>query len=211
MTARVFLTTLALALAFTVSLAAQPPAPQPPAQPPAQPLAAQPPTPTDEFNPYKTAKVGDSATYKFTVKTGAINLEGDSTQTVTAKTEKDLTLKVVMNLKGGLEQTQSQTIDLSRPYDPTKAVPNLPGSEVMVQKTGSGAEKVKAGSRSYDANWTSYKITGKAMGAPVESQSKVWTSKDVPLGVVKVEMTVSSSKPPTEITIELADAPAKKP
>ena len=57
-------------------------------------------TAADEENPYKKVKVGDYATYKMTTKVGGMTVEGTLTQTVSAKSDKEATLKVTGNING---------------------------------------------------------------------------------------------------------------
>src|SRR5205823_14907269 len=85
----------------------------------------------DEENPYKKAKVGDFATYKMTTKVAGLNIEGIVTQTVTAKDDKEVTLKasgkvVAMGMEIPIPD-KDFTIDLTKPFDPTKAG-GLPGA-----------------------------------------------------------------------------------
>src|SRR5215208_891633 len=94
----------------------------------------------DEENPYKNAKVGDYATYTITTKAAGQTIDGTLTQTVTAKTDKEVTVKGAMVFKlGGKEQKfpeQEEKIDLTKPYDPTKGGgANLPGGgEIKAEK-----------------------------------------------------------------------------
>jgi hypothetical protein len=85
-----------------------------------------------EENPYKKVKVGDYATYKLTTKMGGMTVEGTLTQTVSAKSDKEATLKVTGNVNGVEIPAQEQKIDLTKPWDPTKgALP--PGTEAKVE------------------------------------------------------------------------------
>jgi hypothetical protein len=158
----------------------------------------------EDFNPYKNVKVGDFATYKLTVKVGQFNINGISTQTITAKTDKEATVKVVSSVNGMDLPTQTQTVDLTKPYDPSK-VGGLPqGVEATVAKDKDGKEKVKVNGMEYDAVWTTYNVKAKAGGGDVDAKIKVWMSKDVPMGVVKMEMTGELASQKMEMTMEVS-------
>lgn len=167
----------------------------------------------DEFNPYKNTKVGDFATYKLNVKLGALNITGTTTQTITAKSEKEATVKVTASLNGMEVPAQTQMIDLTKPYDPTKAAGGglPPGVEGNVEKLKDGKEKVTIGKKEYDANWTTYKMTAKTGGMEIKANVKVWTSKDITLGVVKMEMSADIAGQKIEMTMEVSETGNKKP
>jgi hypothetical protein len=141
----------------------------------------------DDENPFRRAKVGDSATYKLTT-TGAVPSDGTATRTVTARSDTAVTVKTVVKVTGAQAQESEEKIDLTRPYDPL-TVPVLPGAGVRLEKVREGVEKVKAGGREYDARWTSYTVSGQLNGLDVTGEVQVWLSKDVPLALVKVRTT----------------------
>jgi hypothetical protein len=161
----------------------------------------------DEENPYKNAKVGDYATYKVKIKAGPIAQDGTITQTVTAKSDKQVTIKVSGKLGDVALPEHEEKIDLTKPYDPTKggggAIPG--GGEAKVEKQKEGKEKVKVGDKEYDAVWTTYKFTAKLMDIPIEGDIKAWTAKDVPSGMVKMNMNATFFQNEMTITMELAE------
>jgi hypothetical protein len=164
----------------------------------------------DDFNPYKSVKVGDFATYKLNVKVGQLNIQGSTTQSITAKSDKEATVKVVSSVNGMDVPAQTQTIDLTKPYDPSK-VGGLPqGVEATVTKDKDGKEKVKVGGKEYDANWTTYNVKAKAGGSDIKADIKVWMSKDVTMGVVKMEMSADIASQKMEMTMELTETGNKK-
>jgi hypothetical protein len=162
----------------------------------------------DEENPYKKVKVGDYATYKLSTKLGGNNLEGTLTQSVTAKSDKEVTIKVTGKVNGMDIPGQEQKIDLTKPYDPTKAA-LPPGTEAKVEKLKDGAEKVKAGGKEYDCKWESYKVKAKTAGQEFEAEAKAWMSKDTPHLLVKMEMTAEVMGMKVEMEMELSEAGSK--
>lgn len=165
----------------------------------------------DEENPYKNVKVGDFATYKMKVNVGPIAIDGTTTQSVTAKDDKEAKVKVTASVNGMEAPAQEQTIDLTKPYDPTKVGGGLPGGgEAKVEKGKDGTEKVKAAGKEYETTWTTYKVKAKANGMDIDADIKVWTSKDVPMGMVKMTMKATVAKMDMEMTMELTEFGNKK-
>ena len=163
----------------------------------------------DEENPYKKAKVGDYATYKMTTKIAGMNLEGTVTQTCSAKNDKEATIKVTANINGMEIPAQEQKIDLTKPYDPTKAAfPD--GTDAKIEKVKDGKEKIKVGEKEYETTWETYKIKVKTNGMEIDADMKVWTSKDVLLQMVKMEMTTEVAGMKLEMEMELSESGNKK-
>ncbi len=161
----------------------------------------------DEENPYKKAKLGDFATYKMTTKIAGLNVEGTLTQTVTEKTDKAVKIKTVGKVNGMDIPAVDQEIDLTKPYDPTKATGNLPaGADVKVEKLKDGKEKVKVGGKDYDTTWETYKMKIKQAGMEIESEMKVWQSKELAIPMVKMEMNAEVMGMKMEILMELTEA-----
>jgi hypothetical protein len=165
----------------------------------------------EDFNPYKNTKVGDFATYKITAKFGGINVTGTSTQTVTAKTDKEATIKVVSSVNGMDIPAMTQTIDLTKPYDPTKATGLPQGIDATIEKGKDGKEKVKVAGKEYETTWTNFKVTAKAGGMDIKSDIKVWMSKDIPMGIAKMEMNADLASQKMEMTMEVMETGNKKP
>ncbi|QJW93423.1 hypothetical protein [Frigoriglobus tundricola] len=168
----------------------------------------------DDENPYKTAKVGDFATYTLVTKVAGINIDGTLVQTVTAKSDKEATVKVTGTITfGGNKQeipAQEQKIDLTKPLDPTKGA-NLPGgADAKVEKGKEGKEKIKLNGKEYDCTWTTYKVKGKAMGQEIDADVKVWMSKAVPSGMAKMTMTAEIAGQKMDMTMELKETGSKK-
>lgn len=162
-------------------------------------------TAADDDNPYKNTKVGDYATYKMDLKFGDLAIPGTMTATVTAKTEKEATITVTGKINNMDIPPQEQKIDLTKPYDPTKFA-NLPGGgEAKVEKLKDGKEKVKAGGKEYDAEWTTYKVAAKAQGADIAANIKVWMAKEVTLGMLKMEMTAELAGQKLALTMNVTE------
>lgn len=162
----------------------------------------------DDDNPYKNAKVGDFAVYKVTVAVAGMNLGGELKQEVTAKTEKELTLKVTGKVAGQAVPEQSQKIDLTKPFDPTNLNQQL-GKDAKVEKGKDGTEKIKFDGKEYETKWSSFKITGKAMNIEIESDMKVWLSKDIPGVLAKMESTMNIAGQKMEMKLELSEVGKK--
>src|SRR5262245_18327158 len=172
------------------------------------PLAAR---SADDENPYKNVKVGDYATYKLTTKVAGFDVAGTITQSITEKTDKIAKVKIVTTINGMEVPLPEQTVDLTKPYDPTKGGGAFPGGgDATAEKVKDGKEKIKVGGKEYDTTWTTYKVKVKAMGQDIAGDMKVWMAKDVPMGVVKIETTMDVMKMKIEMTMELSETGNKK-
>jgi len=169
-------------------------------------------------NPYKNVKVGDFATYKISTKAAGLDIGGTLTQTVTAKTEKEATVKAsgkinFMGMDVAIPE-QEQKIDLTKPFDPTQvgggggALPQ--GADFKVEKLKDGKEKLKVADKEYETTWVTYKMKGKAMGQEIDADGKVWIAKDVPMGMVKMEMNMTAAGQKIAVTMELSETGSKK-
>jgi len=161
-------------------------------------------------NPFRNAKVGDWVEYKMVTNVGAFKADGTVKMTVTAKTDKEATLKGVATVNGTETPAQETKIDLTKPYDPLSAA-NLPkGADVKVEKTGMGKDKVKAMGKDYDCDWVKFKVNGKSQGVDLDGDAKVWMSKAAPLGgMVKMEMNAKVAGMDMKMTMELANSGSK--
>jgi hypothetical protein len=164
----------------------------------------------DDDNPYKNVKVGDFAIYKMSMKVAGQNIAGTITQTISAKTDKEATIKVTGSFNGTDIPEQKQTIDLTKPFDPTKLGNQPMATDVKVEKGKEGKEKIKAAGKEYDTTWTSYKVKGKANGLDIDSDMKVWLSKDLPGAMAKMEMTMTVAGMKVEMTMDLSETGNKK-
>jgi hypothetical protein len=141
-------------------------------------------------NPYKSAKVGDYATYAMSMKVGGFEVKGTITNTVKTVTDKEVTLEVTGMMNGMAIPTQTQKVDITKGFDPTTAgLAKNGGKDTKVEKVGDGKEKLTLGGKSYEATWTTYKVATKTPAGDVTADVKAWIGKDIPLGLGKMEMT----------------------
>lgn len=179
----------------------------------AAPLAA---SAADDDHPYKNVKVGDFVTYKLSMKVAGMDATGTLTQTVAAKTDKEVTVKAsgkftLLGMDIDIPASESK-VDLTKPFDPTQVNGGtLPaGTDVKVEKGKEGKEKLKVGGKEYETTWTNYTVKGKAMGQDLDSEMKAWMSKDVPMGLVKMEMTATVAGQKVTMTMEMSETGTKK-
>ena len=159
-------------------------------------------------------KVGDFTTYTSTLKQGKFSSPGTMTQTVTAKTENQVTIKTsgsreLSGVKYDLPPTELK-IDTTKPFDPQKFADFPFGADPKLEKIKEGKEKIKVNGKEYDCTWVSYSLKAKLPGGELNSQIKVWTSKDVPMGTVKMTMIGMPSGEKDEMMMELKEAGNKK-
>jgi len=164
----------------------------------------------DDDNPYKNAKVGDFAAYKITVAIAGMNLGGEMKQEVTAKSEKELSLKVTGKVNGMAIPEQTQKIDLTKPFDPTSLNQNQLGKDVKIVKGKESKEKLTFDGKEYETTVTNFKMSGKANGLEIESDMKVWISKDIPGVLAKMESTMNVAGQKMELKMELSETGSKK-
>lgn len=147
-------------------------------------------------NPFKSAKVGDWVEYSLSAAGQNMTVK----QTVKEKSETSVTMTTetsAPNLPNPIKQDMK--VDLTKPYDPTK--PPAEMKDAKVEKLGEGNEKITVGGKTYDCKWIKSKAVVETMGFKVESESKVWISKDVPLtGMVKLEAKTNFGNTTMELT-----------
>src|SRR5258708_5829666 len=152
-------------------------------------VCAMPPTsPAGEKadRPLTKAKVGDFAVCKMTRSFQGKDVEMIIKRTVTAKTEKELTVQSDITAGGRTVREEDQKIDLATPLDSPNAITNsfFKRKETW-EKTGAGAERIKVSGKTYDCTC----ISGKGGDGPLTHfQIKVWFGKSVPFwGLLKWE------------------------
>jgi hypothetical protein len=159
-------------------------------------------------NPYKNAKVGDFVKYNIKSDGGIVKSERTTLVTVTAKTDKEVTIKSVVTIQGKDTPATETKIDLTKPFDPLAA-----GAQkgATVKKLKDGTEKIKVGDKEYDCNWTSYEIAAPA-GSPagLGGETKVWLCKDVVGGVVKQTTSIKFGTNVVNMDMVIAETGSKK-
>lgn len=161
----------------------------------------------DEENPFRKAKVGDYAKYSTVLLTGGAEVKGARVQTVTAASEKEVTLKTVTEI-GGKEvpnKRPDQKIDLSKPFDP--AADDFTAGTKW-EKLKQGKEKVKVNGKEYECDWATYKPVAPGKADPT-GELKVWTCPDVPF-VVRRSLTMKFNGNELHYTVELTEFGGKK-
>lgn len=165
----------------------------------------------DEENPYKKAKVGDYVTFKMATKISGVTLEGTVTQTVVAKDDKEATIELTGKVNNTDIPPQKQTIDLTKPYNPSASTGLPAGVAAKVEKVKDGKEKVKLGTKDYDTTWETYKVKLNAAGTDFDAELRVWQDKSLALPMVKMEMSATVMDNPINVTMELTDTGNRPP
>ena len=141
--------------------------------------------------PLERAKVGDYVVFKMI---GSV--PGTITQEVVAVTDKDVTIRFTSVFNGLAQKPTEQTFSKTPKADPSQKAKNL-----KIVETGKGQETLKIGGKDYRCDWSSNKITATAGDMVIESESKVWLSKDAPVfGLVKTETTSGGVRTGMELT-----------
>lgn len=166
-------------------------------------------------HPLARAGTGDYATYTIQMQFAGLSVNGTITQTVTAKSDKEATVKVTGTINYmGNEQAippQEQKVDLTKPYDPTRIAGPLPaGADVKVDKGKEGQEAITIGGKKYECAWTEYKLTTQVGGMTMVADAKVWMCREVPLGIVKMSLSSNQGGQKMEVKLELKETGKSK-
>jgi preprotein translocase subunit YajC len=136
-------------------------------------------------NFYRECKLGDWVETK-----GGVKKEVVSRNSVSAKTDDSLTLKIEQTIDGKSSPPIEYKVDLTIPFPP----PMKPRTDYTSkqEKLDSGKETLTINGKTYECEWVKTKTTIVTKFEEKEtthiSTSKVWSCKDVPLGFpVKVE------------------------
>ena len=134
-------------------------------------------------NPLKNAKVGEWVEIVATTGTMGQKTEFKTKQTVVAKDDISVTLRRVTTMMGKEQPPRDTKIMLNKSYEPyTQGF-----TDAVVTKLGEGNETIAVGGKAYNCRWVKVKVVA-TKPAAVESTSKFWSSKDVPVnGFVKME------------------------
>jgi hypothetical protein len=137
-----------------------------------------------------------------TISGGGMDLEGKMKQTVTAKSDKSVTLSTEVSVAGKDFPAKEVKVDLTKPFDITSMM-NMGPKKVKskVEKDGDGKEKIAVGGKTYNTKWTKSKITTTIGGMDIVSEVKIWTAKNVPMtGMVKMELKSDKANVTMELT-----------
>lgn len=166
-----------------------------------------------EENALAKASVGDWVRYKttMTMKANIPNLpadapamtnEGTLFTTITAKDDKQATLKSVAKMTNNgqtMEMPSENTIPLDKAFDPsdeyTKSLP--PG--ITAKEVKSEKQKQTVGGKELDCDYREFELTLAEDGG--NGTMKVWTAQALPFRVVKVEMTLKNKAEQGEMLI----------
>jgi hypothetical protein len=171
----------------------------------------------DEEHPLKKTKVGDFATYNKVSDFGIGRVD-----------RTNITYMVILNcdkenaviLKATEKERSTEKlhkIDLSKPFD-ANTLPLLErggvetGKVVKSEKVETGTETLKIGEHEYECTWTAQKFKVNTGDLEYDVALKVWMSKDVPLGLVKLNWSsqLEKLKQKWTLTLELIESGNKK-
>jgi len=158
----------------------------------------------DEENPYARAKVGDWVAYKMSTKMAGHDMTMEQKQTVTKKTDTEVTIEAVMKTPAG-DQTSSYTVNLKDKYDPNSEMKKMAGEGMVFKELAKGDETVTIAGKPIKTTWVQFESNGKVsaggQSVNVSQKGKFWRSSDVPLGgLVKSESEMQMGKMSMELT-----------
>jgi hypothetical protein len=134
-------------------------------------------------NPYKSAKVGAWVEYVTTTESLGTKHEMKTKQTVVAKDDVSVTVRIVATVMGREMPPHDSKIMFDKPYDPY----TQGNTDAKVTVLGEGDETITVDGKSYPCHWGKARVVATKPVA-MESTVKAWTSKDVPVGgMVKME------------------------
>jgi hypothetical protein len=150
-----------------------------------------------DVNPFKTARIGDFASYATTTK-----FEGRAAlKTVTYFTVRVVTAKQVTIGIGGKDRPDSSrvVIDLARPFEPLRlyGTSQVEGKVPPAERLAEGKERLVIESGTYDTTWTTYRTTEED-GEQVRyvTDTKIWVEEGVPHGLRKYQSTTTVNGKP---------------
>lgn len=157
-------------------------------------------------NPYKTAKVGEWIAYAMTTQVMGQSMQMKTKQTVIARDEVSVTVKTESWMGSQKMPASEQKILFSKPYVPYNADEKM--TDAVVTPMGTGSETITVDGKPYACQWSKVHIVA-TKPMPMDSTTKVWTSKSVPMsGVVKMEtdtaMKMGDKSVASKMTMELS-------
>lgn len=146
-------------------------------------------------NPYKRSEVGDWVSYKSEVQLpNGQKVSTTLKQIVKAKDDKEVTIAIETQSGNMKLPAREIKVRLDQPYDPATSIRQMGGNN-KAEKIDEGTETVKIDNQFYPCQWVKMKISVDAAGQKFETTSKVWTSKEIPVGgLVKMETEVAGQK-----------------
>jgi hypothetical protein len=151
-------------------------------------------------------KVGDWVSYKMTAgPISGITLK----MTVTARDDKEATLRVEGKFGEKEMPAKEQKVPLDQLTDPTRTITGGPAGlaparvkpKVDVKKVEEADEKITVGGKEYACKRLKLQTTAELKGKTIESVRTVWVSKDVPLsGMVKTVSETGGIRTMMELT-----------
>lgn len=164
--------------------------------------------PVPEVHPLKDARVGDYATYNMTFRIKDQFIYGSMSQTVTARTEKDVTIETAMTINDTPTSSScsKHKIDFAKPFEPMAQL-SSPEVGTKFVKVKTGTEKLDLAGKEYEADWTSYRVMRKNHVREYEQDLTIWRAKTLPGFYVKLEVNCLDGM---VATYELAESGRKK-
>lgn len=151
-------------------------------------------------------KVGTAVRYKALTISGIIKTPSEITNTIKASSHDKIiltikTISTVMDMKDPIESSEDQEIHSMI------ARADLPQNSPNRKLLGSGEEDVKTADKIYKCSWEEYENVVKTGGRGIVCRNKVWTCRDVPGGLVKMEASTldEDGKPATQIKMTLVE------
>ena len=152
----------------------------------------------DKTHPFAKAKVGEWVGYN--VETGSPSANITIKQTVSARDAEGVTLKVQMSMGGKPLEATDQRVSLKEPFDPARMLQS-PTVKSQITKLGEGEETLTVAGKKYKCTWVKNRVITEFNGQIIETNSKMWISKDVPLGgLVRAETETAGAMTVMELT-----------
>ncbi|MBI5724475.1 MAG: hypothetical protein HZA50_10990 [Planctomycetes bacterium] len=194
------LTAAALAGIFSGMTFAQEPATAPAADAPKE-MAENP-----QFAMWAGYKAGTTVKYKSTIIAGERNTTNEVTNTLKESTAE----KVVIEMKTattipGMDRQVENSLKMDVPAKIAKEL--LPENSSSNKLIGKGDEEIKVADKICKCEWKEYETTTEINGQKTVSKSRIWTCKEVPGGLVKMEAVTigADSKAASEVKMTLVE------
>ena len=165
--------------------------------------------PVPEVHPLKDARVGDFATYNMTLRTKDQFIYGCMSQTITAKTDIEVTIETAVSINGMPCSSEKYEIDFTKPFDPTLQL-STPEVGTKFERMETGTENLEIAGKEHESVWTSYRVTRKTDVREHKQEMKLWRSKSQLGNFVKMEVTQMDNVVNMAMTLELAETGRKK-